>query len=561
MKVFKLQRLVVASLFCLALCLFPYLSYALNIQDVPNPQQVNGTWVTDMANILSDSTETKLNQMISELEAQNGTEIAVVTVPETAPLASPKAFTTELFNHWGIGKANEDNGVLFLVSVGDRRVEIETGYGIEPILPDAQVGHIIENKITPRFKQGDFDGGVLAGTKALVKILQGKNTHSFSANPTDISLAEISLSATHRGRIALMGVVGILLSWIGYRQFKKISNPIYLTPTGRSRVQQGYTPERKAYIFAYLVTFSATFALVLFSVAITPLANIGVFIGIIVTSLAIGCKLLKLAINKLHSRYKTTNRSTIIIFIIFAILTGFWSVILGVLILIPFIPIFFVFFVQSIIGYLMGYLFGQVGVIISSALISGAIIAIPLSHRFMERYYSDPSLRCNSCHLSLRKVKSSLVASQLTKPEKVAQELGSVRFEGWHCRHCSQKMLLRLIHIRAYVLDSQSYQKCPHCQELTVTRREAMIPYSLSQRFIIDECKCCDYSQEQAVIIQRSRSYSGGSSSRSRSSSSSYSGSYGSYSGSTGSSGSSSSSSSGSFDGGSSGGGGAGGSW
>lgn len=76
----------------------------------------------------------------------------MVTVPETVPANSPKAFTTQLFNYWGIGKADQDNGVLFLVSTGDRRVEIETGYGIESILPDAQVGNIIDTKITPQLK-------------------------------------------------------------------------------------------------------------------------------------------------------------------------------------------------------------------------------------------------------------------------------------------------------------------------------------------------------------------------------------------------------------------------
>ena len=61
--------------------------------------------------------------------------------------------------------------MLFLISVGDRRVEIETGYGVEAILPDAKVGNIINTEITPRYKQRDFDGGTLAGTKALVTVL------------------------------------------------------------------------------------------------------------------------------------------------------------------------------------------------------------------------------------------------------------------------------------------------------------------------------------------------------------------------------------------------------
>jgi uncharacterized protein len=64
-----------------------------------------------------------------------------------------------------IGKKRQDNGVLVLISVGDRRVEIETGYGVEALLPDAKVGNIIDTQIIPYFKKGDFAGGTLAGTK------------------------------------------------------------------------------------------------------------------------------------------------------------------------------------------------------------------------------------------------------------------------------------------------------------------------------------------------------------------------------------------------------------
>ena len=177
----KIKQVIWIVPFCLTV-LSPLSVHALTVEEVPNPRQVNGTWVMDMANILSEDTESKLNQMISNLEIENGTEIAVVTVLETSPAASPKAFTTELFNHWGIGKADEDNGVLFLVSVGDRRVEIETGYGIEPMLPDAQVGKIIETQITPLFKQSNFDDGTLAGTQALIVQLGGE-ANPIPANP------------------------------------------------------------------------------------------------------------------------------------------------------------------------------------------------------------------------------------------------------------------------------------------------------------------------------------------------------------------------------------------
>ena len=161
-----------SSLLCFSLLAFPVASQAITVQEVPNPRQVNNTWVTDQANILSDSTETQLNQIIAELEAKNGSEIAVVTVPDTKPSMTPKAFATELFNYWGIGKKGKNNGVLLLISSGERRVQIETGSGIQGILPDAKTVSIIQTEITPKFKQQDFDGGTLAGTKALVNVLQ-----------------------------------------------------------------------------------------------------------------------------------------------------------------------------------------------------------------------------------------------------------------------------------------------------------------------------------------------------------------------------------------------------
>ena len=169
---FSNKQIISSSLLCFSAIAFPVTSQAITVQEVPNPRQVNNTWVTDKANILSDSTETQLNQLISDLEAKNGSEIAVVTVPDTKPSATPKAFATELFNFWGIGKKGKNNGVLLLISSGERRVQIETGSGIQSILPDAKAVGIIETEITPRFKQQDFDGGTLAGTKALVNVLQ-----------------------------------------------------------------------------------------------------------------------------------------------------------------------------------------------------------------------------------------------------------------------------------------------------------------------------------------------------------------------------------------------------
>jgi uncharacterized protein len=199
-----IKRAFWAIFLCFALISFPLPSLAVTVQDVPNPRQVYGGWVTDMANLFDSETKATLNQIISKLEAENGTEIAVVTVPDTAPADSPKQFATQLFNYWGIGKTNINNGVLFLISKDEHRVEIDTGYGIEKILPNAQVSHIIDQLIIPHFKQGDFTGGTLAGIEVLTNALA---RHDMLATTSVISSKYLSGNQAYIGFFVIIGLI------------------------------------------------------------------------------------------------------------------------------------------------------------------------------------------------------------------------------------------------------------------------------------------------------------------------------------------------------------------
>lgn len=157
-------------------------SLAVPIESVPNPRRSYGGWVTDMANILAPETEAELNRQISALEASNRSEMAVVTVPDVAPSKNPKAFATQLFNTWGIGKQGQDNGILLLVSNSDRRVEVVTGRGFSTLLPDTQVSNILRSEVIPKFKQGQFDAGVLAGTQSLISRVSQTSSQQASHN-------------------------------------------------------------------------------------------------------------------------------------------------------------------------------------------------------------------------------------------------------------------------------------------------------------------------------------------------------------------------------------------
>ena len=169
-------RLTKITVVCLFIFLWSSPSYALTIEDVINPQQSYGGWVTDMAYILSDATEIELNQTIEQLESRNGVEIAVVTVPETSPEPSTKSFATKLFNYWGIGKTKENNGILFLISVSEHRIEIETGLGIEPIISNSQITEIIDRDLKPLFEQEEFDLGILLAVDDIIAELKENQT-------------------------------------------------------------------------------------------------------------------------------------------------------------------------------------------------------------------------------------------------------------------------------------------------------------------------------------------------------------------------------------------------
>lgn len=247
MKKIVHRRFFFGMLLCVSIVIFPLISYGLTPQEVPNPQQTHRGWVTDMANILSDTTKQQLNQEIGELEAKNGTEIAVVTVKTTKPSPTPKQFTTELFNYWGIGKKGINNGILFLVSIEDKRIEIETGNGIEKILPKAQVGKIITEKITPELKKGNFDQGILNGTKALIQIvnLDNKFDSSYPKTSSHIYLIYHIYLKQFFNNIRDMPIKGFLLILVLIFSF--IANIFKKSTTPRDDSDSSYSSSDDSY--------------------------------------------------------------------------------------------------------------------------------------------------------------------------------------------------------------------------------------------------------------------------------------------------------------------------
>lgn len=124
-----------------------------------------------MARVLDADTRRKLNGLASGLERRTGAEMAIVTI-QSADGLEPKPFATALFNRWGIGKRGSDNGVLLLLVMEARRVEVETGNGMGQMLPDARVQNILNERAVPRFREGDYSGGVLASAREMIRAIE-----------------------------------------------------------------------------------------------------------------------------------------------------------------------------------------------------------------------------------------------------------------------------------------------------------------------------------------------------------------------------------------------------
>ena len=125
--------------------------------------------VTDRAGILSAATTDRLESALQHLRKASGTQLAVLTVPDLAGLTIEQA-SIQVAEAWKLGSKEADNGVLLLVAASERKVRIEVGQGLEGSLTDAYSKRIIDEGITPLFREGDIDGGVVMGVFQIARI-------------------------------------------------------------------------------------------------------------------------------------------------------------------------------------------------------------------------------------------------------------------------------------------------------------------------------------------------------------------------------------------------------
>jgi uncharacterized protein len=136
----------------------------------PKPNQ----YVTDQAGVLDPGTVEALNSQLDSFERETSNQIVVAIYPSLPPDTDIAQYATYTYHAWQIGQKGKDNGALLLVGISDRKMFIATGRGLEGALPDATCKNIIDDQIAPRFRSGDYNGGVVAGVNSIIAASKGE---------------------------------------------------------------------------------------------------------------------------------------------------------------------------------------------------------------------------------------------------------------------------------------------------------------------------------------------------------------------------------------------------
>jgi uncharacterized protein len=162
--------------------------------------------VLDQAGIIPDTEEAALDARLREYNARTGRAVIVATV-SSLDGETIEMYAVRLFEQWGIGGKESDQGLLLLVAPTERKMRIEVGYGLHQYVTDALSGRIIRNEITPRFKQGDMAGGINAGVNALITQLD--------RTPAEAkAVAEAAAAANAQSGVGETAGAGAVIFWI-----------------------------------------------------------------------------------------------------------------------------------------------------------------------------------------------------------------------------------------------------------------------------------------------------------------------------------------------------------
>ena len=164
------RALLFASLAILAFAVAPFEALAIPADDLLQSLEHSGD-VNDFAGLLSPAEKSALDERCRQLRDRTGAQLAVVTL-RSLEGGQIDDFAVKLFERWGVGDAELDNGLMLLVAIDDRKARIEVGYGLEPVLPDALAGRVLDQQLFPAFREQRYGEGLIAAVNRIAEIVE-----------------------------------------------------------------------------------------------------------------------------------------------------------------------------------------------------------------------------------------------------------------------------------------------------------------------------------------------------------------------------------------------------
>lgn len=170
--------------------------------------------VNDYANVIDAASAAEIERRVRALQAASGDVVVVATVPTFQPYGDIREFANRMFENGGrgVGDKGKDNGLLIVVAVQDRRVDIEVGYALEEFITDGFAGETIRDAITPPFRNGDYGAGLLAGTTRIINRIAERRGVTLQDVPVDTTPVRERPARLPFGMILFWIIVAILFS-------------------------------------------------------------------------------------------------------------------------------------------------------------------------------------------------------------------------------------------------------------------------------------------------------------------------------------------------------------
>lgn len=213
----------------LCLVLLPLIGWSANEVALPPLTER----VTDLTGTLSAEDKASLTASLAALDKDKGAQVVIVMLPTTQPEAIEQ-YSIRLAEAWKIGRKGIDDGVIILVAKDDRKMRIEVGYGLEGAIPDAIAKRIVAEQMAPRFREGDFAGGLRASVETLAKVIRGEALPAPaepaarpSSDPGDtltFLLIALFMGGIIRSMFGLLGSVAVsgVAGWLAWTAFASL---------------------------------------------------------------------------------------------------------------------------------------------------------------------------------------------------------------------------------------------------------------------------------------------------------------------------------------------------